>query len=45
MKIRGDLPFAITRPSVVMSSVRDPCPGWIDTIAAAGVVVVTLGNG
>lgn len=45
MKLRGNLPFAITRPSIVISSVRDPTPGWIDTFAAAGIVALTLGNG
>mmetsp|Transcript_25957 Transcript_25957/g.18401 ORF Transcript_25957/g.18401 Transcript_25957/m.18401 type:complete len:80 (+) Transcript_25957:626-865(+) len=44
-KLRGNLPFAITRPSFIVCSVRDPAPGWTDTIAAAGVVVFTLGNG
>ena len=44
-KLHGNLPFAITRPSLIISCIRDPAPGWTDTLAAAGIVAFTLGNG
>ncbi|CAH1646540.1 unnamed protein product [Spodoptera littoralis] len=49
-----DLPAAIVRPSIVMSSIKEPCPGWIDTWNGAtglfvgmpaGVLRVVLGRG
>jgi len=45
MKRRGNIPFAITRPAIIISCIRDPAPGWNDTIAAAAVVIFTIGNG
>ena len=32
----GDLPVAILRPSIVMSTYRDPVPGWV-----CGIVGIT----
>src|SRR5580698_115806 len=29
---KGNLPVAIVRPSIVAPSIRDPVPGWIDTV-------------
>mmetsp|Transcript_2119 Transcript_2119/g.1451 ORF Transcript_2119/g.1451 Transcript_2119/m.1451 type:complete len:80 (-) Transcript_2119:2746-2985(-) len=45
VKLRGHIPLAITRPSIVISSIKDPAPGWIDSLAGAGVVTYALGNG
>ncbi|KAF9412371.1 hypothetical protein HW555_009116, partial [Spodoptera exigua] len=54
MKQCEDLPAAIVRPSIVMSSIKEPCPGWIDTWNGstglfvgmpAGVLRVVLGRG
>mmetsp|Transcript_11189 Transcript_11189/g.7771 ORF Transcript_11189/g.7771 Transcript_11189/m.7771 type:complete len:80 (+) Transcript_11189:626-865(+) len=45
MKLRGDLPFCMTRPSNVINSYKDPIPGWMDSYSSAGIVVVTLANG
>ena len=35
-KRRGNLKMVICRPSIVGSALRDPLPGWIDSLAAAG---------
>ena len=32
MKKRGNIPTSIVRPSIVISSVNEPAPGWVDTI-------------
>ncbi|XP_026733194.1 putative fatty acyl-CoA reductase CG5065 [Trichoplusia ni] len=54
MKQCQDLPTAIVRPSIVMSSIKEPCPGWIDTWSGstglfvgmpAGVLKVVKGKG
>lgn len=37
-KYRGDIPLVILRPSIIISTSRDPFPGWTDTASAAGVV-------
>lgn len=31
-KYQGRLPIAIVRPSIVIPSVRDPIPGWVDNV-------------
>ena len=33
---RGNLRLIINRPSVIISSCKEPFPGWCDSIAAAG---------
>jgi hypothetical protein len=35
-KKRPDLPVVLIRPSIVASSIREPMPGWTDTLSAAG---------
>ena len=32
---RGNLPLAIFRPSIVVASVAEPFPGWVDSLAGA----------
>ena len=39
------LPITIVRPSIVGSSYRDPFPGWIDTVSAAGALMLFSGTG
>lgn len=31
-KYQGQLPIAIVRPSIVIPSVKDPVPGWVDNV-------------
>jgi len=44
-KRRGNVPLMIVRPSIIGSSWRDPVPGWVDCISAAGAVYVAVGLG
>jgi len=44
-KHRGDLPTFIIRPSIVGCSYREPYPGWVDNISAAGAMVFFVGLG
>lgn len=42
---RGDVPLVIARPSVVSAALHHPVPGWIDSAAAIGGVVLYAGIG
>ena len=44
-KRRGNVPLTILRPSIVGASWREPTPGWVDCISAAGAVFVTVALG
>lgn len=44
-KHRGDLPTFIIRPSIVGCSYKEPYPGWVDNISAAGAMVFFIGLG
>ena len=37
-KYKGTTPVTIVRPAIIGSSWREPFPGWVDTISAAGAV-------
>ena len=37
--------MAIVRPSIVGGSAREPVPGWVDVISAAGAVYLSVGLG
>ncbi|XP_063898654.1 putative fatty acyl-CoA reductase CG5065 [Helicoverpa armigera] len=39
----GDMPISIVRPAVVISSYREPMPGWADTSCAYGASGLILG--
>ncbi|ELR24552.1 NADbinding domain 4 domain containing protein [Acanthamoeba castellanii str. Neff] len=45
LKKRGNLPLAICRPAIINAVNRDPVPGWIDTLAAAGGLYAACGFG
>jgi len=45
LKKRGNLPLAICRPAIINAVNRDPVPGWIDTLAAAGGIYAACGFG
>jgi alcohol-forming fatty acyl-CoA reductase len=44
-KNKGRLPITIVRPSIIGCSYRDPCPGWVDALTAAGGLFLTVGLG
>lgn len=44
-RYRGNLSVCICRPSIVGSSYRDPVPGWVDTVSAAGGIYFFMGLG
>lgn len=44
-KHRGTLPTYIIRPSIVGCSYKEPYPGWVDNISAAGAMVFFVGLG
>ena len=41
----GNLSVTILRPSIIVSAYKDPFPGWIDTLAAAGGLVMAMSLG
>lgn len=38
-------PLCIVRPSCIGGSLRDPIPGWVDTVSAAGAIFLSSGLG
>jgi hypothetical protein len=42
---RGKLPLVILRPSIIGSCWREPVPGWVDVISAAGAIYMSVGFG
>lgn len=45
MKNKGDLSVVILRPSIIASTLKDPFPGWTDSLSAAGGLTVMTGIG
>ena len=45
MKVKGDIPVSIVRPAIIGCSWREPMPGWIDVLTAAGAIILTAGLG
>lgn len=45
IKKRGDLPVTILRPSIVICCAEDPFPGWIDSLAGSGGIIVAVSTG
>jgi len=42
---KGSVPVAIVRPSIVGASWKEPVPGWVDVISAAGAIYMSAGLG
>ncbi|KAI3570687.1 male sterility protein-domain-containing protein [Fusarium oxysporum f. sp. albedinis] len=42
---RGSLPITIVRPSIICAAIQNPSPGWIDSRAAFGGLVLGFGTG
>jgi fatty acyl-CoA reductase len=44
-KNKGDLKCVIFRPSIIACSVKEPFPGWTDSLSAAGGLTLMIGLG
>eukprot|EP00818_Percolomonas_sp_WS_P008727 CAMPEP_0117435514 /NCGR_PEP_ID=MMETSP0759-20121206/522_1 /TAXON_ID=63605 /ORGANISM="Percolomonas cosmopolitus, Strain WS" /LENGTH=1144 /DNA_ID=CAMNT_0005227067 /DNA_START=6 /DNA_END=3442 /DNA_ORIENTATION=- len=44
-RTRNGMSVCICRPSIVGASYRDPVPGWVDTVSAAGAIYFFIGLG
>jgi len=42
---QGEVKIVIFRPSIITSAVAEPFPGWTDSLAAGGSVVIMAGTG
>eukprot|EP01133_Synstelium_polycarpum_P011532 gene11532-13458_t len=42
---RGDVPLCFVRPTIVGGSLVEPVPGWVDSVAAVGAVMLYCGVG
>jgi hypothetical protein len=38
LKRRENIPLLIVRPAIIIGSMTEPYPGWVDTLAAAGTL-------
>lgn len=46
LKLRPpNMPITIVRPSIVGASLRDPYPGWIDSLVASAAIFFFSGIG
>ncbi|KAG9230637.1 male sterility protein-domain-containing protein [Amylocarpus encephaloides] len=45
MRLRGQVPLSIVRPSIISASRVHPFPGWIDSPAAFAGLVIALSSG
>jgi glycerol-3-phosphate O-acyltransferase len=45
IKKRGNLPMAITRPSIVGGALKEPKPGWIDSVSGGSGIYLSAGLG
>jgi len=44
-KHRGDVPVTIVRPAIIGCALKDPFPGWIDSVSAAAALYLFGGIG
>ena len=45
MKNRGHVTVCLVRPAIIASSLREPFPGWTDSLSAAGGISLMTGLG
>ena len=45
VKYRNNVPLAICRPTMIGASLKEPEPGWVDAVSAAGAVFLVVGLG
>ena len=41
----ANMPVVIFRPSIISASIKEPCPGWTDTMSAAGGLSIAAATG
>lgn len=44
-KYKENVPVVIVRPSIIGAALRDPFPGWVDALTAAGGLLLTVSLG
>ncbi|CAM8961676.1 unnamed protein product [Rhodiola kirilowii] len=44
-KLRGDMPLAIIRPTIVTSTYKEPFPGWIEGVRTIDSLAMAYGKG
>jgi fatty acyl-CoA reductase len=44
-KNRGHVTVSVVRPAIIASSLREPFPGWTDSLSAAGGISLLTGLG
>jgi len=44
-KRRGNIPMAFVRPTIIGASLREPEPGWIDSVSAVAAAILYSGVG
>lgn len=44
-KNKGNVPVSLIRPSIIASSMKEPFPGWTDSLSAAGGLSMVTGLG
>ena len=44
-KKKGDVNVILARPAIIAGSVKEPFPGWTDSMAAAGSLTLMGGTG
>jgi len=42
---RGNMPLYFVRPTIVGATLKEPFPGWVDSVAAVGAVILYVGVG
>lgn len=42
---RGNVPLFFVRPTIVGATFKEPFPGWVDSVAAVGAVILYVGVG
>jgi len=45
LKMKGDIPLNIVRPTIIGGSYREPMEGWVDSVSAAGAFYMMFGIG
>lgn len=45
MKYKANVPIVVVRPSIIGCSLYEPYPGWVDTLTAAGGIILTVSLG
>lgn len=45
LKNRCQVPTVVLRPSVIESTLSEPCPGWLDGLRMADPLIVAIGKG